>query len=589
MKTECVQLSTQSSILQDRFQATSAFCERLLHPSVAEEGERVCQKRLLQVLFCAPAVFVIGTAQIVSHLGEVPGAIAGLALSIALLLAAAAVLCSTGKRRIAEVMGLCAGGAGIATMIALGGGLTSPFTVLLGALAIEAGWVARERRALIWGVGAAAVAALVSVVLVSLVPQVAPSAWSWLTPLFYGLLLAIRFPAVEEPEASEEVQAGSADAVVVAAGAIILRLQTNGEVMSATARAKAALGVEPELLVGTGFFERVLVSDRVGYLSAVADVRDGKAVKGLRLRIRVPAEAGYRAFFADMAMNEGGEIVVVLRDDEASSQLENALADAKREVKEAVELRDHLLASVSHELKTPLNAIAGFSDVLVNEMFGPFANAKQREYVTLINEASSHLLNVVNAVLDVSKMRAGTYEGEVEEFRLDEAAKLTLAIVSREANAKAVKLELDLDERIGTVHCDRRALQQILINLLSNAVKFTPEGSVRLAIRQRAQRLHLTVSDTGIGIAPEDLARLGKPFTQVKNAHSSQGTGLGLSLVDGLVQASGGSMSIESAPGAGTKVHVSLPVSGGVIERTGRTSGAKLSGEWNEVPYRKTA
>jgi len=579
-------------MLKDRFQATSAFCEGLLHPSVTEDGERSCQKRLLQVLFCAPSVVLVGAGQIISQFGYVPGAVAGLALTVALSLAAAVVLTSTGRRRMVEIMGLCIGSAGVAMLIALGGGLGSALTVLLAGLVIEAAWVARGRRAMAWGLAAAVVAAMLSVAIDSFLPQtVEPSAWSWLTPLFYGLLVAVRFPVTEGAEIPEESPAGSADAVAVAAGAIILRLHASGDVLSATAQAKAAMGIEPEILLGTGFFERVLVSDRVAYLSAVADVRDGKGVKGLRLRVRVPAAAGagYRAFLADMALDADGEIAVVLRDDDATSQLEQALADAKREAKEAVELRDHLLASVSHELKTPLNAIAGFSDVLANEMFGPFANAKQREYVTLINEASSHLLNVVNAVLDVSKMRAGTYEEEIEEFRLEEAAKLTLAIVSRDANARTTKLELDLDPRIGTIRCDRRALQQILINLLSNAVKFTPEGSVRLVARQRAQRLHLTVSDTGIGIAPDDLARLGKPFTQVKNEHASKGTGLGLSLVKGLVEASGGSMSIESAPGAGTKVHVSLPVSGGVIERTERTSGAKLSGEWNEVPYRKTA
>lgn len=585
-------MSTQSSILKDRLQAISAFCEGLLHPSVTESGERSRQKRLLQVLFCAPSVMLVAAVQIISQFGHVPVAVAGLALTVALSLAAAVVLTSSGRSRLVESASLGIGSVGVAMVIALGGGLGSAFTALLAALVIEAVWVVRDQRAMAWAMVAATLSALLSVAIYALLPQtVEPSSWSWLTPLFYGLLLAVRVPLAEQAQSCESVQPVNADAVVVASGAIILRLHANGDVLSATAQAKAAMGIEPELLVGTGFFERVLVSDRVGYLSAIADVRDGKTVKGLRLRVQVPVDAGggYHAFLADMALDDSGDIVVVLRDDDATSQLERALAEARREAREAVELRDQLLASVSHELRTPLNAIAGFSDVLTNEMFGQFANAKQREYVTLINEASSHLLNVVNAVLDVSKMRAGTYVEEVEEFWLEEAAKLSLAIVSREANAKAVKLDLDVDPRIGTVHCDRRALQQILINLLSNAVKFTPEGSVRLTARQRGQRLHLTVSDTGIGIAPEDLCRLGRPFTQVKNEHAGRGTGLGLSLVKSLVEASGGSMSIDSAPGVGTKVHVSLPISGGGNEPTERTSGAKLSGEWNEVPYRKSA
>src|SRR5690606_39235328 len=185
-----------------------------------------------------------------------------------------------------------------------------------------------------------------------------------------------------------------------ATGATILRLQSNGEVSEAAAQAKTALGVEPDILLGSGFFERVLISDRVAYLSALADLREGKTVGSLRLRIRVPAEGNsglgaiYRTFVADMSAEQGGEIVMVLRDDEIACRLEDSLADARSEVEEAVQLRDQLLASVSHELRTPLNAIVGFSDVLTNEMFGPFANDRQREYVTLINEASCHLLNV---------------------------------------------------------------------------------------------------------------------------------------------------------------------------------------------------
>jgi len=137
-------------------------------------------------------------------------------------------------------------------------------------------------------------------------------------------------------------------------------------------------------------------------------------------------------------------------------------------------------------------------------------------------------------------------------------------------------------------------------------VKFTPEGTVRLSARKRGQRLFFTVSDTGIGIASEDLSRLGKPFTQIKNEHTSKGTGLGLALVNGLVQASGGSVNIESAPGAGTKVHVSLPIGeefsricatpddsarlqNALMDGIERKSGANSSGEWNEIPLRKTA
>jgi len=606
-------LSTRTSILNDRFQAIGALCERLLHPSATEEGERARQKRLLQVLFGAPFVALAATVQLLGQVGGKPAAITLVPLIFGLTLIAPLALIVTGRRRVVEAGGLCIGVLGVAMIIALGGGVGSAFTALAAALVVEPAWITRERRAMAWGLMAAVLALAISVGFDTAIPSnVEPSAWSWLTPLLYGSVLLMRFPFVQDVTGTERSQAVNVDAIVVATGATILRLQSNGDVTEAAAQARTALGVEPDILLGSGFFERVLISDRVAYLSALADLREGKTVGSLRLRIRVPAEGNsglgaiYRTFVADMSAEQGGEIVMVLRDDEIASRLEGSLADARSEVEEAVQLRDQLLASVSHELRTPLNAIVGFSDVLTNEMFGPFANDRQREYVTLINEASCHLLNVVNAVLDVSKIQAGTYVGDVEEFELAASAKLSMAMVAGEANAKAVNLELDLDERIGTVRCDRRALQQILINLLSNAVKFTPEGTVRLSARKRGQRLFLTVSDTGIGIASEDLSRLGKPFTQIKNEHTSKGTGLGLALVNGLVQASGGSVNIESAPGAGTKVHVSLPVGeefsricatpddsarlqNALMDGIERKSGANSSGEWNEIPLRKTA
>ena len=606
-------MSTRTSILNDRFQAIGALCERLLHPSATEEGERARQKRLLQVLFGAPFVALAATVQLLGQVGGKPAAITLVPLIFGLTLIAPLALIVTGRRRVVEAGGLCIGVLGVAMIIALGGGVGSAFTALAAALVVEPAWITRERRAMAWGLMAAVLALAISVGFDTAIPSnVEPSAWSWLTPLLYGSVLLMRFPFVQDVTGTERSQAVNVDAIVVATGATILRLQSNGDVTEAAAQARTALGVEPDILLGSGFFERVLISDRVAYLSALADLREGKTVGSLRLRIRVPAEGNsglgaiYRTFVADMSAEQGGEIVMVLRDDEIASRLEGSLADARSEVEEAVQLRDQLLASVSHELRTPLNAIVGFSDVLTNEMFGPFANDRQREYVTLINEASCHLLNVVNAVLDVSKIQAGTYVGDVEEFELAASAKLSMAMVAGEANAKAVNLELDLDERIGTVRCDRRALQQILINLLSNAVKFTPEGTVRLSARKRGQRLFLTVSDTGIGIASEDLSRLGKPFTQIKNEHTSKGTGLGLALVNGLVQASGGSVNIESAPGAGTKVHVSLPVGeefsricatpddsarlqNALMDGIERKSGANSSGEWNEIPLRKTA
>ena len=589
-------MSTRASILIDRFQTLGTVCERLLHPSVTDGDERARQKRLLLVLFGAPFLGVAATVQILMQANAASGAITFVPLVFGLSLLLPLALIATARRPAVEAVALCVGTAAIGAVVALGGGVASPFAALAIALVIEPLWLARARKAGMLGLGAAAAALFAAPMLgAGVLPVTEPSAWSWLTPLLYGVAVLARFPVAEKAvENGAVARTSEGEAAMAATRAAILHLQSNGDVVQASAQSRTILGVEPEILHGTGFFERVLISDRIAYLSAMADLREGKPSAQLRLRIRVPAEAGasvgsvYRTFVAEMGLEQGG-VVMVLRDDEATSQLEESLAEAKLEVEKTVQLRDQMLASVSHELRTPLSAIVGFSDVLTNEMFGPFANERQREYVTLINEASSHLLNVVNAVLDVSKIQSGTYVGDVEEFELAASAKLAVAMIAQEANAKSVNLELDLNEEIGLVCCDRRAVQQILINLLSNAVKFTPEGTVRLSAQKRGEKLFLTVTDTGIGIAPEDLSRLGKPFTQIRNEHASKGTGLGLALVNGLVQECGGSFRIESAPGAGTKVHVSIPVGETRVVRMERKSGAESSGECKEIPFRKTA
>lgn len=234
--------------------------------------------------------------------------------------------------------------------------------------------------------------------------------------------------------------------------------------------------------------------------------------------------------------------------------------------------------------------------VLIASMSGSFAHEKQREYVELIHAAGSHLLSVVDAVMDVSKLQSGIYGLNKEVFRLDEAVKLCVALTAGQTGAKPVELKADIAEDVGMVCCDRRAFQQVLINLLSNAVKFTPAGEVKVTVRRKGERLELTVSDTGIGMSTDDLKRVGKPFLRLENNYSRQceGTGLGLSLVKGLVSVQGGGLNIESAPGMGTRVHVSIPVGASVGQNDKVEEGvvrreANRDFEWTDDALRKTA
>jgi cell cycle sensor histidine kinase DivJ len=202
---------------------------------------------------------------------------------------------------------------------------------------------------------------------------------------------------------------------------------------------------------------------------------------------------------------------------------------------------------------------------LLHREFGGFIDQRQREYAELIKESGHHLLGIVNSILDVSKIEAGTYAIQTEAFAFGEAVDMCRSMMSLQAEKKRVDLRTEIGRTIGDIVADRRAVQQILINLVSNAVKFTPEdGSVTIGARRVGSRLHFWVEDTGIGISEEDLERIGKPFTQVRNDYTRQfeGTGLGLSLVKGLVALHEGTMSIESMPGEGTKVAISMPVEG---------------------------
>jgi cell cycle sensor histidine kinase DivJ len=354
--------------------------------------------------------------------------------------------------------------------------------------------------------------------------------------------------------------------------AVVLRFARTGEVLEASAKAEPMLGLSPDLLAGPGLFDRVHIADRVAYLSALADLREGADLRRLELRLRMPRAATdghgdqYRPFALDlMRAGDSDTFLALLRANGELAGLRDELAAAREAAAGADVAKGRFLAAVSHELRTPLNAILGFSDMLLHEMFGPFKDERQKEYVGLVRESGQHLLDVVTSILDVSRIEAGTYRVQPEPFRFADAVEMCQSMMRHQAGSKDIALDANLAADLGEINADRRAVQQILINLVSNAVKFTPAGgSVTVDARRVGSRLHFAVSDTGIGIAEHDLASLGKPFMQIQNDYTRrfEGTGLGLSLVKGLVALHEGTMSIESAPGEGTKVSISLPLEG---------------------------
>jgi cell cycle sensor histidine kinase DivJ len=259
---------------------------------------------------------------------------------------------------------------------------------------------------------------------------------------------------------------------------------------------------------------------------------------------------------------KAADIVAVTRDISDRKAHERELIDARDLAEEGSRAKSRFLANMSHELRTPLNAILGFSEVMTHEMFGPVGSPRYIEYAGLIHESGGHLLELINGILDMSKIEAGKFELSEERFDLEDVAGQSLAFVKLQADRKGVALKMDVPGDCRHVFADKRAIKQVLVNLLTNGVKFTPRGgAVCLAVRRDDIGIELSVSDTGVGISEADLKRLGQPFEQAEGAHvrTQEGTGLGLALVKALAAMHGGEAAIESVLGEGTTVRVRLP------------------------------
>jgi signal transduction histidine kinase len=244
-------------------------------------------------------------------------------------------------------------------------------------------------------------------------------------------------------------------------------------------------------------------------------------------------------------------------------QLSDNLVEALEQAAIANRTKSTFLAAMSHELRTPLNAVIGFSDVLLAELYGPLGSERYQEYAQDIHDSGTHLLSLINDVLDLSRLDAEQASLEDDEFAIEEVVVEAKRMIEPQAEKCGVVLSNDVPNDLPMVRADRRRIRQILLNLMSNATKFThPGGSVHVSAHCTAEGMVVSVADTGIGIAKNDIPKAFERFGQVDSrlARKYQGTGLGLPLAKQLTELHGGRLTLTSAVGVGTTVTFSLPL-----------------------------
>lgn len=267
---------------------------------------------------------------------------------------------------------------------------------------------------------------------------------------------------------------------------------------------------------------------------------------------------------------EGGKIIGVLEMcmDVTESKATETLLQEKQIAEAANRTKSEFLANMSHELRTPLNSIIGFSDLLYEQVYGEL-NERQLKSVGNISKSGKHLLNLINGILDLSKIEAGKIELSYKQFELASKLNIIKNLLSPIADRKNVQIEISMDSNLSSIYADEARFAQIMYNLVDNAIKFSYEnGLVKIGASKKGDMVEITVTDTGIGIKPEDQGKLFKPFSQVDSFLSKQyqGTGLGLSLVKQIVQLHGGYVWFRSKPEEGSIFAFVIPIKGNEVE-----------------------
>lgn len=465
---------------------------------------------------------------------------------------------------------------GLAGVIAAGsGGLASLALMLLVMPLFEAA-LSGSRKAL----GAAGCAIGLTLVAVAWAqhggfvvrPSIAPLGAA--LAAIYGLTLGLRaFAQVSGAERENRRMRAALNLVSGAVSDLVTRHAADGSATYASTAAQRLLGASARDLFGHGLLDRVHIGDRPAFLQTLGSAAANEAPRPVEIRLRAMdgqtrtprfVWVEMRARGVQPAETDGEAVVVAsFRDITETRAHAEALVAARDEADRANVAKTRFLANMSHELRTPLNAIIGFSEILSDETLCQLSPERRADYAALIHKSGAHLLEVVNSILDMAKIESGAFSILREPCEIEPVVAHCVSLMALKAEAAGLSVSVEIARPLPIVRADTRALTQILLNLLSNAIKFTPEGGhVDVIVEKAGDRLALVVKDTGIGVAPEHIARLGEAFYQADASYrrAHEGAGLGLSVVRGLATLHGGELKVESAPGRGARFAVLLPI-----------------------------
>ncbi|SDT98551.1 multi-sensor signal transduction histidine kinase [Stappia sp. ES.058] len=566
---------------RDRLRRGLGLVDQLIHPSVAHDASGLSRHRAFIGAHLACGALALAALPMLLALHGPLSPTAILVFAWALTQLPLAMYVSRSGALAHGQLGSALASAGfVAGLAALSGGLGSPALPFLVLAPLEAALTCRRGAvALTLATCLALVALLAGVDARALAPVDAEPVFGILSigavatamALMLASLLALAF--VAEFRAAHADMQGEAERhrlLALHARDAVAVHEPGGRIASISPTVRGLFGLAPGELAGDGFFQRLHVGDRPAYLKAVSDTAADGTSHRLELRLRRggnrPGETGLSDFgwigFETMIDPESGRVVSVIRDIDTRREME-ADRDAAREAADAAqEARSRFLATVSHELRTPLNAILGFSDLMRKLPQTASDTQKVRDYAGLIHESGSHLLQLVNDMLNMARIEAGQFRITSEPVDMRNCLDGCRRMMAAEADQAGLRLSSDIPLDLGEFTADPRACRQIALNLLANAVKFTAAGGrVVLFARKEASGLVFGVRDTGVGIAADDLLRVTKPFVQASDGttRAHEGAGLGLSVVKGLAELHGGRISLESRVGHGTCVTVYLP------------------------------